>query len=44
VDRPIHRVVDLIAPDSQLIVNMGPAEARRVLLGHAPGGVDSIDG
>jgi asparagine synthase (glutamine-hydrolysing) len=44
MDRPIHRVVDLIAPDSQLILNMEPAEARRVLLGQASGGVDVIEG
>jgi asparagine synthase (glutamine-hydrolysing) len=44
VDRPIHRVVDLIAPDSQLIFNMRLEEARRVLLGPAPGGVKAIEG
>ena len=44
MDRPIHRVIDLIAPDSQLILNMELAEARRVLLGHASGGVDAIEG
>ena len=44
MDRPIHRVVDLIAPDSQLIFDMELTEARRVLLGHASGGVESIDG
>jgi asparagine synthase (glutamine-hydrolysing) len=44
VDRPIHRVIDLTAPESQLIFNMTAAQARRVLLGEAPGGVGSIDG
>jgi asparagine synthase (glutamine-hydrolysing) len=44
VDRPVHRVVDLTAADSQLIFNMTAAQARRVLLGEAPGGVGSIDG
>ncbi len=44
MERPVHRVVDLVSPDSQLIVNMTPEEARRVLLGHAPGGVDTIEG
>jgi asparagine synthase (glutamine-hydrolysing) len=44
MDRPIHRVVDLVSPDSQLIVNMTLAEARRVLLGLTSGGVEAIEG
>ena len=44
MDRPIHRVVDLTTPESQLLLNMGPTEARRVLLGDAPGGADAIEG
>jgi asparagine synthase (glutamine-hydrolysing) len=44
MDCPIHRVVDLVSPDSQLLLNMDPTEARRVLLGNVPGGVDSIQG
>jgi asparagine synthase (glutamine-hydrolysing) len=44
MDRPIHRVVDLVSPDSQLVLNMELADAHRVLLGHVPGGVDAIQG
>jgi asparagine synthase (glutamine-hydrolysing) len=44
MDHPVHRVVDLVSPDSQLVFNMDIAEAHRVLLGHVPGGVDSIQG
>ena len=44
MDRPIHRVVDLIAPESQLILNMDVAQARGVLLGQTPGGAASIEG
>ena len=44
MDCPIHRVVDLVSPDSQLIFNMGLAEARRVLLGRVSDGVEAIEG
>lgn len=48
MDRPVHRVVDLISPDSQQILNMDLDEARNVLLGKAPpgagAGAESIEG
>ena len=44
MDRPIHRVVDLVEPDSQQIFNMDLDAARSLVAGQQPDRVASIEG
>lgn len=44
MDRPIHRVVDLVEPDSQQIFNMDLEAAKRLLSGGQPESVAAIEG
>lgn len=44
MQRPIHRVVDLVETESQQIFNMGVEEARSLLTGSRPDRLASIDG
>ena len=44
MDKPIRRVINLVDPDSQQILNMGPAEAQERLLGEDAATVLGIEG
>ena len=44
MERPIHRVVDLVTADSQQIFNMEVEEARQLLVGGDPDRVAAIEG
>ena len=44
MDRPIHRVVDLVEPESQQIFNMDLETAKRLLSGGEPESVAAIEG
>ena len=44
MERPIHRVVDLVDAESQQIFNMEVEEARSLLTGSQPDRVAAIEG